>query len=64
MDHEEIWNIELKGFCTNQDLPLFCDLMVKFASKFSGIGLNLLPADVKTIEAAAHLEIDEYEYKK
>ena len=60
-DEEEIWNIELKGLCADQDLKLYCDLMVIFAAKFKGIGLYLMPADVNTIDALNDIEAPDYD---
>lgn len=59
-DSDEIWNVELKGMCTDQDLILFADLLVKFSQKFQGIGLLLMPANVNTIDQAKDVEIDEH----
>ena len=46
----DVWCVELKGMSRDKDLKIFCDLLLKFASKFKGVGLDLIPADVKTIE--------------
>ena len=65
MPYEElnIWNIELKGMCRDKDLKIYSELLLKFAKKFQGIGLHLMPADVKTIYQAKNIESEEHKTK-
>ena len=62
LEDEEIWNIELKGLCTDQDLILYSELLVKFAQKLQGIGIQLMPANVKTIDKARDIEKEEHRW--